>query len=259
MRIKWYGTATILLESATGSVLIDPYLKNYHIEFPKAKLEELEDVAAILITHPHFDHFLHSGEISKVLKAPIYVCKRGIEIAKEQLFPVERYRECKVGDFWYIGDMKVTVYQGKHCKFDFLLLCKKHFDIIFHRKINQAREVMKTNRAFSIKERDILNYLIEVEGKSIFVIGSANIPDQMEYPTGMDLLVFPYQGRSRMEKYAMEIIKRLQPKAVFLDHFDDAFPPISEEMDCSDIIKAVKELDPVTEIVKPVEGKWYYL
>ena len=56
MRLKWYGTATILLESGNTRLLFDPYCKPLARGAP-VPLAEARTADAVFITHPHLDHF----------------------------------------------------------------------------------------------------------------------------------------------------------------------------------------------------------
>lgn len=72
-------------------------------------------------------------------------------------------------------------------------------------------------------------------------MGSMNLDSNTEYPTGADALVLPLQGRSDQDTYALALVERLKPKAVLLDHYDDAFPPLSSQVDTSGFVRNVQE------------------
>ena len=78
-----------------------------------------------------------------------------------------------------------------------------------------------------------------------------------EYPTGADLLVFPYQGRAGMHRYMRRFLRRFRPAAVMADHFDDAFPPLTHEMKMGKFVPAVKAFDPAMRAWVPKMGEWY--
>lgn len=59
------------------------------------------------------------------------------------------------------------------------------------------------------------------------LFGSAGIDENVELPKDIDVLIWPFQGRTGMTKYSLPIIEKINPKTVILNHFDDAFPPIT--------------------------------
>jgi len=67
-------------------------------------------------------------------------------------------------------------------------------------------------------------------------MGSMNLRDDIIYPTESDILILPYNGWSDNFPPAVRVIERLKPKKVFLDHYDDAFPPLTSKLDLSPIL-----------------------
>ena len=82
-------------------------------------------------------------------------------------------------------------------------------------------------------------------------IGSLNLDSSEEYPAGMDLLTLPFQGRSDLNSYALKFIERLKPKALYLHHFDDAFPPLSSTVDIAPFVKKVGREYPGLRVIVP--------
>ena len=62
-KITWLGHATFLLETGGSRILIDPWVMN-NPACPDDK-KDLGDLAAVLITHAHFDHIGDAVEIAK--------------------------------------------------------------------------------------------------------------------------------------------------------------------------------------------------
>ena len=89
------------------------------------------------------------------------------------------------------------------------------------------------------------------------VLGSAGMDKNTQYPTGADLLVFPYQGRAGMHRYMRRFLRRFRPEAVMADHFDDAFPPLTHEMKMGKFVPSVKAFDPAMRAWVPKTGEWY--
>ena len=95
-------------------------------------------------------------------------------------------------------------------------------------------------------------YEVSCGGKRIQVLGSLGLDAHTEYPAGADVLILPFQGRSGLEKYALGIVRRLSPRMVLLDHYDNAFPPVSDDIYTEDFIKilSAQEHIPCRAMVK---------
>ena len=81
MRFKWYGTATLLIESGDTRLLVDPYAKRYARRAP-VPMDEARTADAIFVTHPHLDHFADVDAFSEGTR-PVYVSATGISHAKK--------------------------------------------------------------------------------------------------------------------------------------------------------------------------------
>lgn len=250
MNISWLGTASILIETKETSILIDPYMNNDNLEPVYRKI--LHRVDAIFITHPHFDHFSSIEYFIKHCQAPIYVCIRGIEIARKRGLPIHRFYEIKKDSVITYKDATIEMYQGSHCKFDKGIVYNTLKRTILPKNIVAALKIGYVHRQYQIAMiEDVLSFAVSIEGKSVFIMGSANLCEDVRYPQNMDLLVYPYQGRSDMAMYSLAIIERLKPKAVMLDHFDDSFSPISCLMDTRVFISMMQDKYPNIKVFEP--------
>ena len=77
---------------------------------------------------------------------------------------------------------------------------------------------------------------------------------ETEYPIGADLLILPLQGRSDIADYALSFVDRLMPKMILLDHFDDAFPPISSAVDTAPFVALMAKRHPHIPVISPKAG-----
>lgn len=256
MRIKWYGTASLLIEGGKSRVLIDPYLRAFNKKLSPVPVEEATTAEAIFITHPHFDHF---GDVSGFIAGNVkrvYVSQNGIDIAQRMGF----YRECMTplcaDDEVAVGDITVRAYRARHIEFDRASLLGIVLNPNTYIHFRHAIALLKGMKNFKITD-DIYALEISCGGKNILALGSAGFDSGVEYPAGANLLVFPYQGRVRMHKYAIPFLHTLKPQAVMLDHFDNAFPPFTHTVNTKKFVPTVnKRFDGMNAFV-PVENKWY--
>ena len=243
MRITWLGTASILIESPDARIAIDPYLRRLGCELPPFPLDALHDVDAIFITHPHLDHFADIAEIMRACSAPVYVCRRGLEIAAAEGIPRVRLHELRPGDTVSCGTLTVRAHQGCHCRVDAALVVRTLARCLQPFHLHAALVLARLNRRHSIDlARDVLAFEVRALDESVLVLGSAALPSNVEYPR-TDALVFPYQGRSDMAAYSIPLIRHLGIPHVVLSHFDDAFPPVSQAMQPEEFVElALEEL-----------------
>lgn len=233
MKVTWYGTAAASVETENAKVLFDPYvpMKGSPV---KTTVKDYAGFKNIVITHAHIDHIGSMPEVFAEEEREIYGTQATHDALVRLGIPEEHIHIIHPGDELCFGDIKIRAYQGRHIKYDRKLLT----GIIFSpRMIKYLGNMMKMGPiAAKCKEKmETQGYLLEAEGKKLFIMGSLNLDENTEYPTDMDYLFLPYQGRSELLTPAMTVIEKLRPKNVFLDHYDDTFPPLSNTIDTGDI------------------------
>lgn len=257
MKIKWLGTASLMVEGGGTKILIDPYLRKLNKKLSPFPMEEAIGADCAIITHPHLDHFGDIGEfLDKGLKK-VFVSETGIEIAEKLDVNTDRLEKLGYGDSFTVGDIAVRTFRSKHCLFDSATVLGIVFSPRSYFRLKAVRTLLRGIKDYKIDNSDICALEFRHEGKRIFVLGSAGLDENAVYPEGADLLVFPYQGRARMHRYMQPFLERLKPKAVMADHFDDAFPPFTHKINMKKFLPAVKEKLPSARAFVPEEGKWY--
>lgn len=253
MKITWYGTASLLIENEESRVLIDPFLplkgaKNH----PSLLDYQKED--SILITHGHIDHL---GSVPKILlhsDATVYCSAVPAATLEKKNADSDQIVIIRPGDVLYFGDIKAIVLPGKHVRFDGRLIRHTLCSPRIFRYFPNFLSLLFHHRTFT-EEDETLTYLIESGGRKILVLGSLALDESADYPKYADMLILPYQGTSDLVSAACSIIDRIEPRSVLLDHFDDAFPPVSRQIDTKPLRKALKERYPDLPVVKPTAGK----
>ena len=54
-----------------------------------------------------------------------------------------------------------------------------------------------------------------------------------------------------MTKYSLPIIEKIGPKTVILDHFDNAFPPITGHINADKFVKTMAKKFPDMKVIVP--------
>ncbi len=256
MRIKWYGTASLLLESGEDRILIDPYLKNFNQDLYRIPMEEAKSVRAILITHPHLDHFSDIGAFTEDSVIPVFVSQNGIEHAARLGIDTDGMIAYSVNEEIRLGNFTIHTYRSRHCVFDAATVLRVFFSPRTWLHAPAAVKLLKQASKYKLHD-DIFALHISDGEKSVVVLGSAGMDEDTVYPQGADLLVFPHQGRSRMHKYLVKFLEAFRPNAVMADHFDDAFPPLTHRENLKHFVPTVKKILPDAAAIVPQEGEWY--
>lgn len=256
MKIKWYGTASLLVEGGGSQILIDPFLKEYNKKLPTFPLEEAAKADAVFITHPHFDHFCDVGKILGAGAEKVYVSENGIAHARENGIPTGNMIALSAGDTVQVGALSVKTYQSRHCKFDLWTVLSVALNPLTYLRFRDGVEILKQTKRYRIGD-DIFALEVACGDKTAMILGSAGMDRSVNYPKGADLFVFPYQGRKGMHRYLINFLNVFEPKAVMIDHFDNAFPPLTHTVKTGKFLPAVQKSLPGAKAFVPREGVWY--
>lgn len=244
MKLKWHGTACISFETEKSSIIIDPYIPRIGSETPSAE-EEFLRYDNILLSHGHFDHLSTIPETVKKSGATVWCTKTPYNTLISKGISEDNLRAISPGDVLNFGDIRVTVFQSHHVSFDVKLVLRTTFNKHVIKYFSNLVELIGENRVCK-ENGEIVAYLVEADGKSVFILASMSWVEEIEYPKGVDLLILPFQGSSDLVTPGLEFIKLTGPKAVMLDHFDDSFPPMSSSVDTSGMAKALEGKLPLT-------------
>ena len=254
MRLKWYGTATILLEQDGTQLLFDPFLP-LNTKVFQPPVAELAETDNILVTHGHFDHIAHIPAILKqsTQKTMVYCTHKPREGLIAKGVDSGIIRKISPGDELNIGHFIVRVLKGKHIVFDKAIVIKTFCNPRVLANWGKFIYMLKENKDYGEFGETVV-YDIQAKEKRILLLGSLNLDENTDYPKGADLLVLPFQGRSDINTYAMSFIDRLQPKKVLLDHFDNSFPPISSNINTGLFVSLMQEKYPSIPVICPQPG-----
>ena len=252
MKITWFGTATIEMESQENRIMFDPFIQMPGGEHPidKAIFAKPQNV---FITHGHVDHLSSIPELIATTDIVVYCGQVAATTLIKQGVSMKQIRSIHYGDIIPTGNINVRALKGRHVKFGPWLVFKTIINprmILYSQNLVQLAKMHK-----KYKEGDnTFVYEIKAEGLRILLLGSLALDERTEYPKDVDLLILPYQGSSSLQKKAMKIIRRIRPKTIILSHFDDAFPPISRSINTRRFQLNMKKRLPFVRVIRPEAG-----
>lgn len=256
MEITWYGTASVLLETKEAALLFDPYMKDLpegrEAEAARqARWEAFRGQKNVLITHGHLDHLSSITALYADIPCTVYLTETPRNTLLAQGFPEEKLRLIRPGDGLKFGDITVHIIQGKHIQYDMKTAVQLFSRVrswkMFRRMIRMAR----INRVYKENEETMFFEII-AEEKRVQLMGSAELAEGIAYPTGADVLILPHQGRSDMDRHNRVVVEKLEPRRILMDHYDDAFPPVSTEVPTEDFCREMSRQVPTEKLVEGI-------
>lgn len=253
MKITWLGTASLLIENGQDKILIDPFLPLRGSENHPSLLDYKKE-GSILITHGHIDHL---GSIPKILQnsdATVFCSELPAATLEKKGADSDQIVIIRPGDVLHFGQIRVTALSGMHIHFDSKLIRHTFLNTRILKHFPNFLYLLFMNHTYP-EGNETLAFQIDAADKRILVLGSLGLDDKTEYPKYVDMLILPYQGATDLVTPTLSIIEKIEPRTVLLDHFDDAFPPISNHIDTRPLKKALEERFPDLPVVKPSAGK----
>ena len=248
MKITWYGTATIGIDDGKTKLLFDPFVR-MNKKIDTTPVEGFAGFDAVLVTHGHFDHIYSIPDLARADgDVPIYcsgvpkktLVKKGVDEDRIRVF--EPDEEIKIGDF------TIRPRRLRHIVFDpvYILTVVPRSILKLHRLF----WVAYTNRTMPMGG-EIVAFEIENEGKKIFLTGSFREHPSETYPDDIDLFILANGGSVFVPEKTKKFIAKYHPKKILVDHFDDAFPPLTREVSVERLRKTVAKNHPDIEFIIP--------
>ena len=259
MKLTFHGTASVMLESDGYRIAFDPFLGiplSDSLCRRRLQAVKFRSADAVLVTHGHFDHILDIPRLYRRSDVRIFATKTPCKTLLKYGVERDKLQLITPNIELILDGFTVRVYQGRHCRFDLGVMIKTLFKADTFRHFGRLVELLRLNRNYP-ENGETLLYEIEAEGKRIQLAGSMGLDALTDYPTGADALVLPFQGTADPAKTVVPIIGRLQPKSVYLSHYDDTFPPMSSMIPTVDFVAKLHARGIPAAALK--RGKTYYI
>ena len=244
MELYWYGNAFVVFCSSQQRLFFDPF----HAQRYRGRALPLPG-KTVLVTHGHFDHVLSIPHICGSERCKVYG-------SNSSLYHLH-LRDCQgiplsAGSIVQIGEFHITALKSDHVHFDAPLVVRTMKRILSQHKCNAAFQILRTH--LKHPAGSVFAYLVEVEQLQMLHLGSLHMPDTMSVQRPIDILCLPLQGSSHWLKHSLDLLNRIRPRLVFVHHHDDAFPPITEEVDVDLLRNAMREKFPEMVLHVPQYG-----
>ena len=191
----------------------------------------------VFVTHGHFDHIMHIPQLYKAAPSVmIHATETPCATLAAKGIPANLLHRIRPGDTVQADPFTVTAFPSRHCRFDLRLVLQTLRRTLRTRQMHRLLHLLILNQRYR-ENGETLFYEVSCRGRRIQIMGSLNLEPDISYPTGADLLVLPYQGKSHLAPYAAQLLDRLRPKAVLIDHHDDSFPPMTAPIDPGDLVR----------------------
>jgi L-ascorbate metabolism protein UlaG (beta-lactamase superfamily) len=110
VKITWLGHATVLVETAKTTLLIDPFIE-HNPKYPKG-FQLPEKIDYVLLTHGHGDHISDAAPVAKKTGATVVAIVELAEYIKRQ--GVDKTMGINLGATVQLGDVAATMVESKH-------------------------------------------------------------------------------------------------------------------------------------------------
>lgn len=231
VKVTFFGVSTMLIDDGDTAIMTDgffsrpgkwqvftgrigPDVQAIERDLAGANVRRL---AAVVVVHSHYDHAMDSPEVARRTGALLVGSESTANVGRGWKLPESRIRVAKVGEPMKFGRFTVTFFPSRHAPTGFT-----------GGTIDQP--LAPPARAIDYREGDTYAVLVEHEGRSLLINGSAGFEPGALRGVHADVVMLGI-GTLGMQKpdyrdaYWRDVVQSVGAKRVFPIHWDDFWIP----------------------------------
>lgn len=255
LTLRYLGVAGWQLDFDTHSLLFDPYVTRVRDAGEAPLIPDEAAIAAytparadvILVGHSHYDHLLDVPSIAKRTGAIVVGTESTANVARAAGLSEGGLVVARGGDAFAVGPFRVRAIAALH-------------SLTGQENVAIAKAPVLPMPASGYAEGGTLQYLVEVDGRSVLFIGTANFIEQGLRGIHPDVAVVAVGLREKVPDYTCRLMLALgMPALVLPNHFDAFHEPLrpptaldeSTRADLDAFAAEVHGCSPKTRVVVP--------
>ncbi len=236
LRVAFLGVSTLLLDDGETAILTDGFFTRPNrrklligkVEPDRALIAKslersgIKHLAAVIVTHSHYDHAMDSPEVAKLTGALVVGSGSTANIARGWGLTEDHIRMVRDGESVSFGRFRVT------------LISSQHAPTVFTG--GEIREpLVPPVRANHYQEGGIFSVLIEHDEKTLLIQSSAGFVEAALSGRRADVAFLAVGGLGRQDDvfqhaYWREIVKTVGARRIIPIHWDDFTLPLEQPL-----------------------------
>ncbi|MBR6058772.1 MAG: MBL fold metallo-hydrolase [Victivallales bacterium] len=219
LKIKWYGTNALEIKHNHGSFMIDPYVSRNRKQLTiPSEIDKylISKPDFVLMTHAHWDHLPDMPYLIQKTDTILYASRTACNIMRTLGVPEKNLHQLTYGEVIEMpGGVFVTALESRH---------KGSDDILPGYDTPPAAELLAKSDNWRCGE--VFSFLIELEGKTLMNMGSANLHVPSMSGADCDWLL---GGISRFTPdFPERLMRNIHFKCLIPTHHDEFTLPLDQ-------------------------------
>ncbi|MBC7602368.1 MAG: MBL fold metallo-hydrolase [Ramlibacter sp.] len=236
LKVKFLGVATVLLDDGETAIMTDGFFSRPgKIKLLTSRIGPDMDaitrglaragvtkLAAVIAVHSHYDHAMDSPEVARRTGALLVGSTSTANIGRGWKLPESQIKIARMNEPMQFGRFTVTLFASRHSPTGFT-------------GGTIDKPLVPPVRAFDYKEGDTYAVLVQHEGRSLLITGSAGFEPGALAAVKADVVMLGVGGlgardSALRESYWREVVGAVKAKRVIPIHWDDFWVPSSGPM-----------------------------